>query len=523
MKKNLLIVFILTLIFLFYIWIITIGNEPWDQRFHSGWYNVLSDALLKGKLYFLEEFNPQILKLKDPYEPHLNAPLNRFNDMSLYKGKYYMYFGVVPAILLFIPYRLITCHILPERAAIIFFMFGGLIWHVLILSYIKRKYFPELPNYFFLASILVLGLGNYSTTLLRRPMMYEVAISGGFYFLSGAIFFFIKSFEHNKINIFFLVLGSLFIGLGAGCRPEIILSGLLLLLLIIKISLSNTNKKSKIISFLCLLIPYVICSLLLGLYNYLRFENPFDPGHQWQTNDSNPRKTIFISPIFTLVNAYIYLFQPIIFNLRPPFIHMTRNIPQELCASNHYSEGVVGIINETPFVLILLIGPLFYLLSRFSNESFTIKRNSILITSIIGTILFCSLLSLKTPYLLFGTYIFLLLISLQTTILIIKTEPSTQKTLTKNQQFPSLELFIIAIPLLLNFTVLLLHKMATSRYVLNFSTYLILFNCIMWFYYSSILSKNHKTYKAFNLIALFLIAISILFGVAFGIEMFLNR
>ena len=57
MKKNLLIVFILTLIFLFYIWIITIGNEPWDQKFPSGWYNVLSDALLKGKLYFLEEFN----------------------------------------------------------------------------------------------------------------------------------------------------------------------------------------------------------------------------------------------------------------------------------------------------------------------------------------------------------------------------------------------------------------------------------------------------------------------------------
>ena len=36
-------------------------------------------------------------------------------DLSYYKGKFYLYFGVTPALVLFWPYLLLTGHYLPQR------------------------------------------------------------------------------------------------------------------------------------------------------------------------------------------------------------------------------------------------------------------------------------------------------------------------------------------------------------------------------------------------------------------------
>ena len=39
--------------------------------------------------------HPALLAMADPYDPVANAPY-RVHDMTLYKGHYYLYFGVSP-------------------------------------------------------------------------------------------------------------------------------------------------------------------------------------------------------------------------------------------------------------------------------------------------------------------------------------------------------------------------------------------------------------------------------------------
>jgi hypothetical protein len=49
---------------------------------------------------------PEISALPDPYDSVANGPY-RLHDASFYKGRYYLYFGPVPAVVLFLPFSLL--------------------------------------------------------------------------------------------------------------------------------------------------------------------------------------------------------------------------------------------------------------------------------------------------------------------------------------------------------------------------------------------------------------------------------
>lgn len=54
--------------------------------------------------------HPLLLQMDNPYDPQARVDLGvdyRW-DTAYYHGHYYMYFGVVPVFLLFLPFRLIT-------------------------------------------------------------------------------------------------------------------------------------------------------------------------------------------------------------------------------------------------------------------------------------------------------------------------------------------------------------------------------------------------------------------------------
>jgi hypothetical protein len=60
-------------------------------------YALLTYAFLAGKTSLPVEPDARLLALPDPYRP---AAPYRIQDASLYKGKYYIYFGPTPAIIL---------------------------------------------------------------------------------------------------------------------------------------------------------------------------------------------------------------------------------------------------------------------------------------------------------------------------------------------------------------------------------------------------------------------------------------
>src|SRR5450631_3149319 len=104
------------------------GNiEPRDVA-----YNQLTRGLLSGHLYMDAEVPPGLAALKNPYDPSANVsfrvdPRYRLNDRSYYHGHIYLYFGISPALLLFMPWHLLTGLWLPHWAVVIFLCTVGML------------------------------------------------------------------------------------------------------------------------------------------------------------------------------------------------------------------------------------------------------------------------------------------------------------------------------------------------------------------------------------------------------------
>ena len=60
----------------------------------------LATAFEHGSFSLEAKPNPALLALPDPYDPSARAGINYPKDFSLYKGRYYLYFGPVPALIL---------------------------------------------------------------------------------------------------------------------------------------------------------------------------------------------------------------------------------------------------------------------------------------------------------------------------------------------------------------------------------------------------------------------------------------
>ena len=69
-------------------------------------YELLAESLSNGHVYIdYDDVDPKLLALDNPYDPEARkaAGVSFHWDHAFYKGRYYMYFGVVPVFLLFLP------------------------------------------------------------------------------------------------------------------------------------------------------------------------------------------------------------------------------------------------------------------------------------------------------------------------------------------------------------------------------------------------------------------------------------
>ncbi len=91
-------ILILCLAILSYVWIISIGTM---NKFPSGrdYYWMLAQAFQKGQTSLLVEPSPELLQLANPYDLSQRKGIDYLWDTTLYHGRYYLYWGPVPAVL----------------------------------------------------------------------------------------------------------------------------------------------------------------------------------------------------------------------------------------------------------------------------------------------------------------------------------------------------------------------------------------------------------------------------------------
>lgn len=531
---------VLYLIFYYYLWTISHGTPIHLDTKNTCFYNYLSEGFLSGMLNLSIDPKPELLALPDPYDPNANAPY-RLHDATLYKGKYYSYFGPTPVILLYAPCMLLSKMYMGDHIAVLIFCFGGLLWGTATLFYLQKQFFQNIPNWMILVSVSVLGLANFALFNLRRTEMYEVAISCAMFLLMGAIYFICRSFESNKPKLWMLAAGSLFIGLAVGARPHALFSGVLLLISYLNIYRNkNLEGSFKIKSFIALFLPYGIMLALLGLYNFLRFDNPFDFGNKYQLAGMNMKLFKVLDIECLIPGSYLYLFLPPKINSVFPFFHMDTVLPDNLRPRvPYFIEKVIGVLPSIPFLLLLFIFPITYWLVKIKSCKEVCLKNLILQYSTISIIAFSLIINLSIflfqPLKHFSFFdvvitVFerlvnlpikavapLFIIALLINIIIWMWKANTKcLTCYKMNPFPKFEFLIISLPGFINLFFILSTRGVTMRYIQDFSSYLILANAVVWFYFIQMeFSPNIK--KILNGFAITTATLSIIMGMAFGI------
>ena len=340
-----------------------------------GYYNFLAYGLKNKQLNMPIEPSEKLKALNNPHDYiELNDNLSWQNfeyilDFSFYKGKYYIYFGVVPALTVYLPFMILANSFITDALVVLLFALLSFYLSVFIFFGIYRKFVEKKDFLFEIMAVTAAGLCSAFAFLVSFPRVYEVAIIMAVFFCLLS-FLFISLYAQKKKNIF-LFLAGLFIGLSCGCRPFYALVVPLQFFIIFDLKTIRQSWKG----YVFYAVPVAVCAAGLMLYNYARFDSVFEFGTKyqltiydmanWKPSLSNMwdslKNFLFFSPEYKNSFPYIY---------------------SRLASGIWYKfEPVTGIFYLMPFVFMLPLGYLFF--KEKGVESFYKKYVSgILLTGI---------------------------------------------------------------------------------------------------------------------------------------------
>lgn len=154
------------------------GNYVYD----GDQYARLADSLIHGHPWLDLPVPHELAQARNPYSLAMRAQLLSqgvtpiFWDHVIWGGKWYCYFGILPAVLLFIPYELITGRSLwtPTAAVLLVTLFA--LWGTALASRVIQRHFPHSSLGVALLSIIGFILGANTIFLLFRPDFYAVPL-----------------------------------------------------------------------------------------------------------------------------------------------------------------------------------------------------------------------------------------------------------------------------------------------------------------------------------------------------------
>src|SRR4051794_28597990 len=325
----------------YYLWQARAGNGPFEWGHDlDGYYNLLAQGFAHGHPYVPVEPSPQLLALPNPWDPKVDSSLRR-QDMALYGGRYYLYFGAAPAVLLFTPWRLVTGHDMPENFGIVVLCFGGFLFScgalLGVLDLAGARPGPAVLAFLFLG----LGVCQSAPFLLNRAAVYEVAIAGGYFCVSGGLYFL------SRGN---LTASGLMFGMAIASRPHLFLAGAVTLAALV---VFHRRRKSR--AFVAFAAAWMCTGAVIAAYNYARFDNPLEFGFRYQLAGPGQNRVEVAARNLVPGSYYMLLSRPE-FSGVFPWMRMVFRFPFDSAdryplPRDYFVEPTVGALWVAPFLL----------------------------------------------------------------------------------------------------------------------------------------------------------------------------
>jgi tetratricopeptide (TPR) repeat protein len=354
-----------TLVIVIFVWSAESGFlESASPRAKDCYYNLLVQGFRAGQLNVKRDPPAGLARVANPYNPSLNAPYVWEGDhlcyeMSYFKGKLYLYFGVTPAVALFWPYAALTGHYLSHEEAVVIFFAGGFLVAAGLLYMVRRAYFPQTEVWVAAAGLLVLGLATGILETLSSCDVYEVAKSCGFLFSMLALAGIWRALHAPRKQMRWLVLASLAYGLAIGSRPSLIFGAIILLIPVARTWGTPTERglRRQFAWWLAAAGPIALIVLGLMLYNARRFGNPFEFGWHYQLTSFQNVNARQFSLHYLWYNFRFYFLEPMGWGSRYPFLEVRMPNPS-MAGFFGLASPYAGILTNFPIAWLALAAPL---------------------------------------------------------------------------------------------------------------------------------------------------------------------
>lgn len=272
-------------------------------------------------------------------------------DYAFYRGHWYSYFGVVPALLLFLPYRAVTSLfvdgglMMPSGAAVPLLMLGFLVFGCLLVIRKADRIRPGMPVAAVSMLCVFMLLASNGVYLWYRTNFYSVPIAASLFLSALGLWLWMGAVKRvpvaadggngddvaRSLSLPRLAAGSVCIAANLGCRPQFIVVALLALV-IFRPQIGKILRHAvgaKRMSFgsawrllrapLAAVVPALAVIVPLLAYNAARFGSPFDFGSSYQLTVTD--MTNYHQSLSNLVLTVVYyLFLPLRFTDAFPFL-----------------------------------------------------------------------------------------------------------------------------------------------------------------------------------------------------------
>ncbi len=342
----------------------------------ADYYNLLVQGYRQGHLYLSKTPPPELLAVKDPYDPAQNGAY-RLPDASYYRGHYYIYFGVVPALVLMLPYAVVTGHELPTGTAVFLFCLAGFLAASGLWLAIRRRYFPDSAFWTGALGVLVLGMSTHVLALASRPMVWELPIASGFAFVMLALVA-VYAAIHGFRPLLCLGLAGLCLGLAMASRPPN-LFGVAMLLAPLWLAWRVPHPERP--WWRCVLIALAgvgLCGVGILAHNYARFDHPLEFGQNYQLTASHELKNRHFGLNYMPHNLAVYYFCPLRWSWEFPFVAAWT--PGTDIPDYAGGEEMCGLAVTFPFLWLALAAPLGWW-RRTADEGRTLR---VMLGAIVG-------------------------------------------------------------------------------------------------------------------------------------------
>jgi tetratricopeptide (TPR) repeat protein len=357
--------------------------ESFGLKAENTYYNLLVQGFRAGQLNLKTEVPPGLAQLADPYNPAASGPYrfiygHPLHDLSYYKGKLYLYFGVTPALVLFWPYEALTGHYLLHKDAVVIFFSTGFLAGAGLFLTAWRRYFADVSFWIIVPCIIALGLANFTPEILTRCDVYEVSISCGYAMTMLALAGIWLALLQPQRRGRWLALASLAYGLAIGARPSLLFGSVILLVPIVQ----AWQEKQRIwLLLMAATVPIVFIGGGLMFYNAMRFDNPAEFGLRYQLT-AIPADTMGqFSLRYLWFNFQVAFLEPARWNGLFPFAHdiVVTSLPKGSAPAEH----PFGVLTNMPLDWLALVVPLAWR-NRSTDERSTLRSFIVAATLLFG-------------------------------------------------------------------------------------------------------------------------------------------